>query len=206
MVWLLSPYSDILSLSAPSDIFSVQLSDKHLNVCTVGPSSILLMFSADYNDLTDNSAAILTQLMPSNISITSEKSISEDSRLRQQLRPAALPDGHACHGRFHERAALPFLSVYYLLASWLIDESVSNVDVLVGDGNEWRRASYEHGPKWVVWKGRLPGILDTWYEIVSVTLCVEYSNDAGGNKPMQKSMDWDNPSTLTRNLWHIPLL
>jgi hypothetical protein len=70
-----------------------------------------------------------------------------------------------------------------------MDESVGDVDVLVGDGDEWRRASYEHGPKWVVWKGQLPGILDTWYEIVSVTLCVEHSNDAGGDKPMQKFMD-----------------
>ena len=61
--------------------------------------------------------AILMQLMTLNISITSEKPISEDSQLQQQLRQAALPDGHACHDKFHECAALPFLSAYYLLES-----------------------------------------------------------------------------------------
>lgn len=40
----------------------------------------------------------------------------------------------------------------------------NDISVSVGDEDEWRRAAYEHGPKWVVWKGRLPGILDTWYE------------------------------------------
>lgn len=55
-----------------------------------------------------------------------------------------------------------------------MEDSMGDVNVLVGDDDEWRRAAYEHGPKWVVWKGRLPGIIDTWYEIVSRALCVEY--------------------------------
>ena len=30
------------------------------------------------------------------------------------------------------------------------------------DRDKWRTTGYVHGPKWVVWKGHLPGILDTW--------------------------------------------
>ena len=57
----------------------------------------------------------------------------------------------------------------------------------VDDGNEWHRAAYGYGPKWVVWKGRLPGILDSWYETASiiVRILIDY---AQGNKLMQRSM------------------
>ena len=43
-------------------------------------------------------------------------------------------------------------------------------DSSADDGDEWRRAAYEYGPKWVVWKGRLPGILDSWYETASIVV------------------------------------
>ncbi|KAF8222825.1 hypothetical protein L208DRAFT_1521205 [Tricholoma matsutake] len=45
-----------------------------------------------------------------------------------------------------------------------VDALASDDDILVGKDNEWHRAAYEHGPKWVVWKGRLPGVLDTWQQ------------------------------------------
>jgi hypothetical protein len=32
----------------------------------------------------------------------------------------------------------------------------------LSDDVQWRQARYTHGQKWVVWKGRLPGILDSW--------------------------------------------
>jgi len=39
---------------------------------------------------------------------------------------------------------------------------MSATSLEIGQGDEWHRAAYEHGPKWVVWKGRMPGILDSW--------------------------------------------
>jgi hypothetical protein len=45
-----------------------------------------------------------------------------------------------------------------------VDALVGDDDISVGEDDAWRRAAYELGPKWVVWKGRLPGVLDTWYE------------------------------------------
>lgn len=40
------------------------------------------------------------------------------------------------------------------------DTDISTPDF--SDDFKWRKASSNHGPKWVVWKGRTPGILDTW--------------------------------------------
>jgi hypothetical protein len=56
-----------------------------------------------------------------------------------------------------------------------LETAESSAALSVGDGDEWRRVAYEYSPKWVVWRGRLPGILDSWYETTSIMLYIECS-------------------------------
>ena len=75
----------------------------------------------------------------------------------------------------------------------------------VGDGNEWCRAAYEYGSKWVVWKGWLPGILDSLYETASiiVQILIDY---AQGNNLMQRSMAWKTLRMRINSSQHILML
>ncbi|KAF8222306.1 hypothetical protein L208DRAFT_1381891 [Tricholoma matsutake] len=45
-----------------------------------------------------------------------------------------------------------------------VDALVSDDDISVGKDDKWHRAVYEHGLKWVIWKGWLPGVLNTWQQ------------------------------------------
>jgi len=42
------------------------------------------------------------------------------------------------------------------------DGSVLSISSVCLD-DEWNTAKHHIGPKWVVWTGHLPGVLDSWY-------------------------------------------
>jgi hypothetical protein len=59
---------------------------------------------------------------------------------------------------------------FHYTVSAALEHKPTQVDALVGDeisvseDDEWHRVAYKHGPKWVIWRGKLSGVLDTWYE------------------------------------------
>jgi hypothetical protein len=66
----------------------------------------------------------------------------------------------------------------------VIDVSATS---LTGTPNQWQYAKYQSGPKWVVWKGRLPGVLDSWYGMCS-DLSDSTHEDAQGHRLMLRYM------------------
>ena len=128
---------------------------------------------------------------PQTCPILSETPIFENFQLQQQLLQAP------------QKTAISYQANITKHMPGNMDDSTGDVNVLMMNGAELHMSMAQSGlyGRASCQEFLIPGMRLFPGHYVSNTEMIP-----GGNKPTQKSMDWENPSMHTKNLWHIALL